>query len=246
MSGTLNFNSLDFSDVEKNKINRELIDHLFMLKEQLEYTLSNLGTNNWNQKELEIFAEKISVKGAVTFEDLANGDKTVINGAYIKSGVVEASTFRTFTEQFPISESEYYTETYGTVGMYYIPTGWTRQEVIEDDVFLAGGLKFDDDGLDKAESARFRLWLYTRNFGGMYGYKTIPIALKLSSEYRASLEATEQIYIKCSSFVGGVAQVKIVAGDYDENEVLHGGVITLEGGVIRLNGSVYVNGEQIS
>ena len=217
MSKNLNFSSLDFNDIEQSKISRELIDHLFMLKEQLEYTLSNLGTDNWNQKELEIFAEKISVKGAVTFEDLKNGDETIINGAYIKSGVVEASTFRAFLKEINGGCS-----VNGEVSMFYVPEKMTWEEAVKkDDETLAGGLKLDNRGDDNDEenTAQYCMWVYTRNcFDG-----DDKVALKLSSEYRASLEAVEGIFIYTSE-----------------------GYITIRGPEIHLEGDVFVNGEQIS
>lgn len=242
MSKNLNLSSLDFSDIEQSKMSRELIDHLFMLKEQLEYTLSNLGTDNWNQKELEIFAEKISVKGAVTFEDLANGDETVINGAYIKSGVVEASTFRTFLEKHGDAS-----RLNGSVSMYYVPDDWTWDDTVKYDDGLAGGLMLDDrSGTDDEETmSRYCVWLYTRNCFTNYSDSNT-VSLKLSSEYRASLEAAQLIYIKCSNWGRSLGQVKIIAGDYDENGKLDGGVITLTASIIRLEGSVYVNGSLIS
>ena len=44
-SGSINFNSLNLSD--NGSIDRQLADHLFMLKEQLEYTLSNLDSTHF-------------------------------------------------------------------------------------------------------------------------------------------------------------------------------------------------------
>lgn len=193
MGKNLNFSSLNFSDVEQSKISRELVDHLFMLKEQLEYTLSNLGTDNFNKRELEIFAESIRVTGAVTFDnvvtfdDLESDDETVINGAYIKSGIVEASTYRTFLEKHGDASA-----ICGTVSMYYVPSGSTWEYAVKKDG-LAGGLLLDDRGknADETTTSRYCLWLYARNCWSGDNM----VSLKLSSEYRASLEADEQIFI---------------------------------------------------
>lgn len=187
MAKNLNLSSLNFSDIEQSKISRELIDHLFMLKEQLEYTLSNLGTDNFNKRELEIFAESIRVTGAVTFDDLASGDETVINGAYIKSGIMEASTYRTFLEKHGDASA-----ICGTVSMYYVPSGSTWEYAVKEDG-LAGGLLLDDrgKGVDATTTSRYCLWLYARNCWSGDNM----VSLKLSSEYRASLEAEEQIFI---------------------------------------------------
>lgn len=240
MGKNINFSSLNFSDVEQSKISRELVDHLFMLKEQLEYTLSNLGTDNFNQKELKVFADSIRVTGAVTFDDLESDEETLINGAYIKSGfieagtingayiksgTIEASTIRTFTEELNQGVS-----VNGAVYMYYVFQNETWEEALDWNetklgCSLLGGLELNDDGTydDSDTSTRIRFCLYARNYKHIDGSVLRHCSLKLSSEYRASLEAEEGIFIYTS-----------------------GGEITIRGDQINLVGEVYVNNSKIS
>ena len=212
---SINFNSLDFSG--NGSTDRQLVDHLFMLKEQLEYTLSNLDSTNFNYKffdELTVRVQDgLNIQGVVTFEDLANNSQTVINGAYIKTGVMEASQFKTYT----YAED---TQTYGELLFYY-------QEYLDntpDMAYLAGGMRMDDEGLGTDNSSRFRLWVYTKDIPD----SAFKVSLKLSSAYKASLEAVRQIYIHCAD-EGGYA-----------------GIVTIDASVINLNGVVRVNGTVIS
>lgn len=43
----------DIRGKDQNRINQEVLDHLFMLNEQLRYTLANLGQENFNEKEFD-------------------------------------------------------------------------------------------------------------------------------------------------------------------------------------------------
>lgn len=213
MSG-VNFTSLDMTS--NSNVDQKLVDHLFMLKEQLEYTLSNLDSDNFNYKFFDELTVKVqnglNIEGIVTYTDLANRGQTVINGAYIKTGVMEASTFKTYT----YAEN---TETYGEFLMYY-------QEYLEDtqdQALLAGGIRMDDEGLGTDTSSRFRLWIYTEDIPG----SEFKVSLKLSSSYKASFEAKNTMYIYCA----------------DEGSTA--GHITIRASVIDLEGYVRVNGAVI-
>ena len=110
-----NFFSVDsrFPSLEgkpQSEINAEMRNYLFMLLEQLRYTLGNLGAANFNETELAGISETITspiyarigqtelaidelgtqIKGKVTFADLAGNGTTVINGANIKTGTISA------------------------------------------------------------------------------------------------------------------------------------------------------------
>ena len=57
-----NFLSIDaafpsIEDKTQDEINREMLNYLYMLLEQLRYTLSNLGINNFNESELGALGE---------------------------------------------------------------------------------------------------------------------------------------------------------------------------------------------
>lgn len=245
---SINFSSLDLTSTER--IDRQLVDHLFMLKEQLEYTLSNLDSTNFNYKffdELTVRVQNgLDIQGVVTFEDLANNSQTVINGAYIKTGIVEASNFVTHT----VAETTY---THGELLMYYKESDRSP----DSDVLLAGGIRMDDEGFGTDTSSRFRLWIYTNEFE----FSDFRVSLKLSSAYRASLEAQNQIYIYCAkdSKEGTPGTVTIGAEKSSDTSISHvnilAGMLSINGGtydgnvedcVVRITGSLYVNGSKIA
>ena len=198
------------------KTDREITDYLFLLKEQLDYTLSNLDSSNFNYKFYEDLTVRVqnglNIEGIVTFSALATNAETIINGAYIKTGIVEASNFKTYT----YAES---TETYGELLMYY----QDKTDDPHDMAFLAGGIRMDDEGLGTDTSSRFRLWVYTQDIPE----SAFRVSLKLSSAYKASFEAVNNMYIACA----------------DDGQTA--GHITIRASVIDLEGYVRVNGESI-
>lgn len=235
---SVNFSSLDFSGIDGT--DRKLIDHLFMLKEQLEHTLSHLDSENFSHKffdELTVRVQKgLNLQGVVTFEALARNDTTLINGAYIKTGTVSASQFKTYT----ISDTTY---TYGEVLMYYKPS----ESYTDEEALLAGGIRMDDEGLGKPESSRFRLWIYTDELTD----SAFKVSLKLSSKYRASLEAHEKIYIFCDDEGLNPGNIELKARtiylncpDNVNTDTL--GRVTIKAHYIDLEGTVLINGEKIS
>ena len=245
----VNFNSLDFSNIS-GKSDRQVIDHLFMLKEQLEYTLSNLDSSNFNYRffdELTVRVQNgLNIEGVVTFDALATNEKTVINGAYIKTGTVAASNFVTYTVAATA-------DTYGELKMFYKESDSWPDEV----AILAGGIRMDDEGLGTADSSRFRLWVYTSELDD----SNFRVSLKLSSAYRASLEAKGQIYIYCSvdpkdgpgsvtigaernNSTSLVSTVNILAEALNINGGTYDG--EQETCVVRIKGSLYVNGNKIA
>ena len=232
---SINFSSLDFGNTDGT--DRKLIDHLFMLKEQLEHTLSHLDSENFSYKffdELTVRVQKgLNLQGVVTFEALAQNDTTVINGAYIKTGTVSASQFKTYTASNTAN-------TKGEILMYYK----TDEEDPEGAAILAGGIRMDDEGLGTEDSSRYRLWIYTEKLDDT----RFKVSLKLSSAYRASLEAYEKIYIYCADQEkSGNIELKSRSIDLNcPNEGQSVGHITLEAGLIDLNGIVRINGEKIS
>ena len=80
---------------------RALTDYLFQLLEALRYTLRNLGVENMNEqavkdlaeltaKAVKITAPEIDLTGYVTFSSLSEPGETVIDGANITSGTINA------------------------------------------------------------------------------------------------------------------------------------------------------------
>lgn len=226
--GNVNFTSLNFTSAEKSKLDRELVDHLFMLKEQLEYTLSNLGMGNFNQKEIKVFAESLKVTGVVTFKDLAENSETLINGAYIKSGIFEGNIFRTFTEE-PEDFANNYLKTNGAVHMYYVLSGETWEQAVKwhqeyqstGGCTLLGGLELDDDGVYTTDtSTRVRLRLFAQNYK-VGGNPIQYCSLKLSSEFRMSLEAQKSVFIYAAEEYITIEAPKIfIKGEFIVNDVV--------------------------
>lgn len=80
----------------------------------------------------------------------------------------------------------------------------------------AGGIRMDDTGEGTANDAKYRMYLYTKDVDG------VPIAMKLESESKISMEAGDLIYIESK------------------------GDITIRAANIRLIGNVTVNGGTIT
>lgn len=69
-------------------------DYLYMLYEQLRYSMSNLGVENFNDAELKdiitMSAKQIDLTGYVTFSSLSTPGQTIIDGANISTGTISA------------------------------------------------------------------------------------------------------------------------------------------------------------
>lgn len=85
-----------------------------------------------------------------------------------------------------------------------------------DNTAVAGGIRLDDEGAGTAEDRRYRMFLYTKDVEG------IAFSLKLQSASGMSLEAMDNIYASA------------------------GTVFRVDAPVIRLNGTVYINGEEVT
>ena len=215
MAGSVAFKGFDF--IRNGEIDAERLNsQLYMLNERLDWMMSNLNANNFNRyffDELTVrVAKGLNLEGVVTFKALAENDETVINGARIKTGVVEASSFITYTN----SDT---TETYGELLMYYT----NNNDVTQDNPYLAGEIKMDDAGLGNPASSRYRLWLRTYNIPN----SNFKVALKLESAYRASLEAQELIYIKAYTAGSNVGTITLEAE-----------VINIKAKMILFNGNI--------
>ncbi len=78
MPGSLLEVDSSFPDIRgkpQERINREVLDHLFLLNEQLRYTLGNLGRENFNETEFDGIVTYIRTPLAVALED-TNGHVT--------------------------------------------------------------------------------------------------------------------------------------------------------------------------
>lgn len=93
LNADINFPHFTGQESTEQKIDT-IQNYLFMLYEQLRYSMGNLGTENFSEggiKDLEqIVAKKIDLTGYVTFSSLSEPGQTVINGANLMTGTVTA------------------------------------------------------------------------------------------------------------------------------------------------------------
>lgn len=239
MAGSVAFKGFDF--IRNGEINADLLNgQLFMLNERLDWMMSNLNASNFNRyffDELTVrVAKGLNLEGVVTFKALAENEETVINGARIKTGVVEASEFVTYTDRYD-------TQTYGEIRMYYI----NGDEVTYENPYLAGGIKMDFAPKTTEAESQFRLWIYTDKIPN----SNFKVSLKLESAYRASLEGKELVYIRSSRMTGSNASAKITLDS--ETIYLHANTvnnvqptITLEAKFVQIKADAIIfNGEII-
>lgn len=215
MAGSVAFKGFDF--IRNGEIDAERLNsQLYMLNERLDWMMQNLNASNFNRyffDELTVrVAKGLNLEGVVTFKALAENEETVINGAHIKTGVVEASSFITYTN----SDT---TLTYGELEMYYT----NNKDVNQENPYLAGEIKMDDLGLDNDTSSRYRLWIRTQNIPD----SDFKVSLKLESAYRASFEAQELIYIKANTAGSQVGRITLEAE-----------VINIKANTILFNGEI--------
>lgn len=98
MPGSILNTDINFPHFTGKESTEQKIDtiqnYLFMLYEQLRYSMGNLGTENFSEggiKDLEqIVAKRIDLSGYVTFSSLSEPGQTVINGANLMTGTVTA------------------------------------------------------------------------------------------------------------------------------------------------------------
>lgn len=93
LNADINFPHFTGNETTETKIDA-IQNYLYMLYEQLRYSMGNLGTENFSEggiKDLEqIVAKNIDITGMVTFRDLETEGATIINGANITTGTISA------------------------------------------------------------------------------------------------------------------------------------------------------------
>lgn len=97
LNADTNFPHFTGNESTDEKINT-IQNYLYMLYEQLRYSMGNLGTENFSEGGLKDFialaAKNIDITGVVTFHDLETAGATVINGANLMTGTVFADVVR--------------------------------------------------------------------------------------------------------------------------------------------------------
>ncbi len=219
MTADTSFPDLSGKGDMKEKLNA-ISGYLYVLLEQLRYTLGNLGEENFNQTELEnigkTITEPVKIKLQETEEGLTELTVTVggissrvedmdgrfsqveqdVNGLNIQSAggttYITGSHVKTgrILSQNGLSEINLNTGMAKLSGSYQINNPETSETV--------GGIKYDTNGEGTAQEAKNRMYLYTDS-----GY-----AMKLQADGNLSLQGDELIYIKSGRSVvisvGGV------------------------------------------
>lgn len=223
---------------------RDILNYLFMLREQLEYLTCHLDQENFTEeglKELgltitkpitlkvengdhssvlQLMAEEvllasatIELKGLVSFADLKESGKTIINGENITTGTLKAIDLYALAAEGATSE--------GSMRLCY-----------QDYDKVVGGIQLDAGGAGTDDENQYRMFIYTDKVDGK------AFAMKLRSADAMSLSAVEGVYIS------GGKGVQISAPS-DSMSVDGQRVAIVLAGDVRINGRLYLNGNQI-
>lgn len=211
MPGSLLTADTNFPDLSKKESTADKLEavsgYLYMLLEQLRYTLANLGEENFNSAELDhigkVITEPLTVRVEETEGELTELTVTVsgvssrvqnlsgrfsvveqdINGLNVQT--IQGTTCITgdhvktgkLVSQNGMSEIDLNTGEASLSGSYRV-TNPETQEVV-------GGIRYDTNGAGTASEAKNRMFLYTDN----------KYAMKLESASRVSIEGKQLIYI---------------------------------------------------
>ena len=177
----------------------------------------------------------IRLDGMVSFSDLASaGGRTVINGANIKTGIIDAVDVEGVTFRSLLSRGG---DIGGEIKMYYAEIDRAR------DLTLAGGIRLDDGGAGNSTDSRYRMFIHTDTVD--HDGIAIPFAMKLESAGGFSIVSGERAYIESGNNFTLVtrADSHIYIGTTQGEDRRAGGVhIGAAGEDVYLNGNVYING----
>lgn len=219
LSADINMPNLEGKEDVNEKL-QAVSGYLYMLLEQLRYTLSNLGQDNFNPSELDQVgkvitgpltvrveeAEKGLAKITVTVDGVQStvrsidgrfsvveqnveglgirtlGGTSYITGEHVKTGKI--------VSQNGASEINLNTGEARLSGSYTVTNPGTQEKV--------GGICWDSGGTDSSSDSKNRMYLYTNG----------SFAMKLKSDHRISLEASDLVYVTAGNKVefstGGV------------------------------------------
>jgi hypothetical protein len=194
MPGSLLTADTNFPDLSGGGSTEEKLQavsgYLYMLLEQLRYTLNNLGQENFNDTELsnigKIITEPVTIRletaegtlAALKFdvdglEIQTDGASTYITGNHVRTGIIESQ-----------NGSSYINLNTGLAqlsGSYRINNPATMEQV--------GGIRYDTNGAGTGEEAKNRMFVFSQN-----GY-----ALKVQASGNASIEGDQLIYLKAAN-----------------------------------------------
>jgi len=232
--GKGNFNETDFKSISE-----EIQGPVVKKYESLDLTVtdgdegSNSATIKITGDGLQTEAKTITFKGMVTFKSLEDkNDTTIINGAYIKTGEIEAMTMRGNTLEGNVIEGNEITggtitgtNIYGANFHCIMDSNNKRTGEVRlcypNKSTVVGGLQIDNDGKGDETESEERIYLYALG----------DFALKLYGRTRVSLEADDFLYINSPEITIGTLSYITIGGDYS---------------VVNINGTVKINGTVIS
>lgn len=162
----------------------------------------NSSTITLTANGVGISSQNIRFTGMVTYEGLSGGT-TTIDGACLKTGTISAINISSCSIEGCTFRSvmQGYGSYGGEIQFCYLYPSW-----------VAGGIRLDDQGAGTVDEARYRMFLYTNNVGG------ISFAMKLQSAGGVSITSPRLVYLNA------------------------GAELRAEAGNIYLNGNVYING----
>lgn len=186
LTADTNFPDLSGGGSTEEKL-KAVSGYLYMLLEQLRYTLNNLGEENFNDTELsnigKIITEPVTIRletaegtlAALKFdvdglEIQTDGASTYITGNHVRTGIIESQNGSSFINLN--------TGLAQLSGSYQINNPATMEQV--------GGIRYDTNGEGTAEEAQDRMFVFSQN-----GY-----ALKVQASGNASVEGQDLIYLK--------------------------------------------------
>jgi len=200
----------DFSHDESTEEKLDVVmNYLYQMMEQLRYTLSNIGEDNFNETELSNLGERITGPLSVCVEDATgkvsllehninglhitvDGNTTEISGVGIKSSRIEGTTLLCV-----LKEGE--SESTGNMQFWYEKTNKQRS--------LAGELRMDIDGAGTLSQSQKRIFFSAYD----------DFTLKLESNGNTSYSSKNGVvYIRAGGDIslnaGGVLAVNMPSG----------------------------------
>lgn len=133
-----------------------------------------------------VSSQNISFSGYVTFTSLATAGSTTIDGGNITTGTISAINISGCTIAGSLFRSilDYNGTISGRLSMCYL-----------NEAYEAGGIRLDDQGAGTDTEARYRMFIYTKQVGG------VAFAMKLQSAGGVSIKAGANVYISAETAV---------------------------------------------
>lgn len=200
LNADINFPHFTGHESTEEKIST-IQNYLYMLYEQLRYSMGNLGTENFSEAGLkdlvEIAAKNIDITGVVTFHDLETEGATIINGANITTGNISADRLNltgaiTWNDLDNNTKNTIYAQAYtppSYIKSTYIDSTEIRSPIISGgELYATNGnsyIKVDNDSIEfynkQAGSAGFQQDWYIGVLGNAVSFYSSLYAITIGS-----------------------------------------------------------------